>query len=182
MRSGEWSLGPSPPNRRYFSGCCTGCPGCGPLRRWKRLPPSRGTEPQAAAASDCPGAAASGRKEGLGSCGSGTGSRKADTPSADGRGAPGGSPGTVPAAPAEAAAEAPGTLIPVCPAVHNTPAGTIPAGVFFISCAKIYNPLLVPLPQNPYDNRGTFIKRKRLPWQSIIPMPPDACPCPGGKS
>ena len=83
---------------------------------------------------------------------------------------------------AEAAAEAPGTLIPVCPAVHNTPAGTIPAGVFFISCAKIYNPLLVPLPQNPYDNRGTFIKRKRLPWQSIIPMPPDACPCPGGKS
>lgn len=145
-------------------------------------PPSRGTEPQAAAASDCPGAAASGRKEGLGSCGSGMGSRKADTPSADGRGAPGGSQGTVPAAPAEAAAEAPGTLIPVCPAVHNTPAGTIPAGVFFISCAKIYNPLLVPLPQNPYDNRGTFIKRKRLPWQSIIPMPPDACPCPGGKS
>ena len=122
------------------------------------------------------------RKEGLGSCGSGTGSRKADTPSADGRGAPGGSPGTVPAAPAEAAAEAPGTLIPVCPAARNTPAGKIPAGVFFISCAKIYNPLLVPLPQNPYDNRGTFIKRKRLPWQSIIPMPPDACPCPGGKS
>ena len=38
MRSGEWSLGPSPPNRRYFSGCCTGCPGCAPLRRWKRLP------------------------------------------------------------------------------------------------------------------------------------------------
>ena len=106
----------------------------------------------------------------------------ANTPSADGRGAPGGSPGTVPAAPAEAAAEAPGTLNPVCPAVHNTPVGTIPAGVFFISCAKIYNPLLVPLPQNPYDNRGTFIKRKGSPWQSIIPMPPDACPCPGGKS
>ena len=170
MRSGEWSSGPSPPNRRYFSGCCTGCPGCAPLRRWKRLPavPRHRTP--------------SGRKEGLGSCGGGTGSRKADTPSADGRGAPGGGPGTVPAAPAEAAAEAPGTLIPVCPAVHNTPAGTIPAGVFFISCAKIYNPLLVPLPQNPYDNRGTLIKRKRLPWQSIIPMPPDACLCPGGRS
>lgn len=84
--------------------------------------------------------------------------------------------------PAEAAAEALGTLIPVFPAVHNTPAGKIPAGVFFISCAKIYNPLLVPLPQNPYDNRGTLIKRKGSPWQSIIPMPPDACPCPGGKS
>ena len=111
-------------------------------------PPSRGTEPQAAAASDCPGAAASGQKEGLGSCGSGTGSRKADTPSADGRGAPGSSPGTVPAAPAEAAAEAPGTLIPVCPAVHNTPAGKIPAGVFFYLLRKnLQSPACTPAPK-----------------------------------
>ena len=88
-----------------------------------------------------------GRKEGLGSCGSGTGSRKADTPSADGRGAPGGSPGTVPAAPAEAAAEAPGTLIPVCPAARNTPAGKIPAGVFFSPAQKFTIPCLYPCPK-----------------------------------
>ena len=141
MRSGEWSLEPSPPNRRYFSGCCTGCPGCAPLRRWKRLPAVPRHRTQTAAASDCPGAAASGRKEGLGSCGSGTGSRKADTPSADGRGAPGGSPGTVPAA------EAPRTLIPVCPAARNTPAGTIPAGVFLSPAQKFTIPCLYPCPK-----------------------------------
>ena len=117
------------------------------LHRLSRLRTTPATEPQAAAASDCPGAAASGRKEGLGSCGSGTGSRKADTPSADGRGAPGGSPGTVPAAPAEAAAEAPGTLIPVCPAAHNTPAGTIPAGVFFLLRKNLQSPACTPAPK-----------------------------------
>ncbi len=40
----------------------------------------------------------------------------------------------------------------------ETPWRDTPAGVFFISQQNFYILLLVPPPQNPYDNRGAFIK------------------------
>lgn len=145
---GRVVFGAEPPNRRYFSGCCTGCPGCAPLRRWKRLPAGLRHRTPSGGSVRLPGSSSVRPERRPGQLRQRDGKPKSRHAVSRRQRSAGRQPGTVPAAPAGSGSRSTGDTDPRLPGCAEHPGGDDPCRGCFLSPAQKFTiPCLYPCPK-----------------------------------